>query len=253
MPKLVPALLFAAIAAAANVIGGALLLRQRRQDRAFLTAVLSISAGFMLAASILAMLPHALHELPHASWHPALLTFLVGYLLVQVAEHTLVSHFHFGEETHTAEVLGPHVHAASLAGLGVHTFFDGVMIGASFHFSPGLGVLAFLAVGLHKLPEGFTMASISLATGRSPKQALGSVGVLALATLAGAMCAAVVPDAVAPYALAMSAGVTLYVAASDLIPEVNAASGVRCSLLVFVGVGLFWLTQELLVRAGVRY
>ncbi|MBI3910489.1 MAG: ZIP family metal transporter [Armatimonadetes bacterium] len=245
--------MFAALAAVANLIGGVVLIRQRRQDRPFLEVVLSIGAGFMLAAALLAMLPESLAEVDRARWGTVLLTFLAGYLLVQISEHTLVRHFHFGEETHHEEMLGPRVHLAALAGLGVHTLFDGASIGAGFRFSQSLGILIFLAVALHKLPEGFTMASISLASGRSPKAALGAVTILAAATLIGAFGAGVIPGELAPYALAASAGVTLYVAASDLIPEVNASAGVRCSILVFVGVALFWATRELLGLAGIGH
>jgi len=79
----------------------------------------------------------------------------------------------------------------------------------------------FIAVLLHKLPEGFTIASIMLAGGHSRAAALGAGAVLGVLTLAGALLTGLFAQAHVAYALALSAGVTIYVAASDLIPEVN--------------------------------
>ena len=59
-----------------------------------------------------------------------------------------------------------------MAGLSVHALFDGVAIGSGFVVSNWLGWLIFLAILLHKAPEGFTMASVMLASGRSRTMAL---------------------------------------------------------------------------------
>ena len=76
---------------------------------------------------------------------------LVGYLAVHLTQHVLTPHFHFGEETHRRE---PAAGVSALVGLMLHTFFDGVAIASGFLVSRQLGVLVFLAVLLHKLPEG---------------------------------------------------------------------------------------------------
>jgi zinc and cadmium transporter len=97
--------------------------------------------------------------------------------------------------------------------------------------------VVFLAVFLHKLPEGFTVASLMLASGRSRRTALGAAGLLGAATIAGVLLMGLLRGQVA-YALPLGAGVTIYVAASDLVPEVNREPGVRLALLVFLGAGL---------------
>src|SRR5216683_288288 len=86
---------------------------------------------------------------------------LIGYFLVHLFEHILAPHFHFGEETHS-EMMRHHQARAVLFGLGIHTFFDGVAIAAGFLVSTGLGAVIFVAIFLHKLPEGFTIASVVL-------------------------------------------------------------------------------------------
>src|ERR1039458_3168924 len=106
------------------------------------------------------------------------------------------------------------------AGLSLHALFDGVAIGSGFLVSGWLGWLIFLAILLHKAPEGFTMASVMLASGRSRTMALYSAVTLAVATLAGVLVIQMVPSWL-PYGLPLSAGVALYVGASDLVPEGN--------------------------------
>jgi ZIP family zinc transporter/zinc and cadmium transporter len=97
----------------------------------------------------------------------------------------------------------------------------------------------FLAVLLHKLPEGFTIASIVLASGRSRAAALGAGVALGVCTLLGALGTGLLAHGHAGYALALSAGVTIYVAASDLIPEVNREGGPALAWTVFGGLLLF--------------
>src|SRR5262245_33862694 len=82
------------VAAAANLLGGALA-TVRRWDDAVLRSAVALGAGFMLAACLLRMLPESAHLTRLA---PALA--LGGYLLVHLFEHTVAPHFHFGEETH---------------------------------------------------------------------------------------------------------------------------------------------------------
>jgi ZIP family zinc transporter/zinc and cadmium transporter len=240
-------LLFSIAAGGGNVVGGLLLTLKSRWERRFLGSVLAVGAGFMLAAAVLKMVPVCLAG--GGEWMPLLI--LGGYLLVQASEHTLAPHFHFGEETHHEVMLHGHVSVSAMLGLMVHTFFDGVSIASGFAHSMQLGVLVFLAVILHKMPEGFTMASIALAAGRGRAAALGATTLIGGATILGAALTGALPHGAIHSALALSAGVTIYVAASDLVPEVNHAEGVNSSLLVFVGVALFWATEKLLGLLGI--
>jgi ZIP family zinc transporter/zinc and cadmium transporter len=102
-----------------------------------------------------------------------------------------------------------------------------------------------VAIFLHKLPEGFTVASLMLASGQSRRTALWASVALGAATLAGVLLMNVLRGSVG-YALPVSGGVTIYVAAADLLPEVNREPGARMALMVLLGglilLGLhFWL------------
>lgn len=219
-------------AAAANVLGGLLIVR-REWSREYLNYFVALGAGFMLAAAFLEMIPESMHLAGEAS----LLFVLIGYFLVHFFEHTLSPHFHFGEETHVEEMAPQHVGLTALVGLIIHTFFDGVAIASGFLVSTWLGAVIFVAVFLHKLPEGFTVASLMMASGQSRRVALSASAMLGVATLAGVLLMNLLKAQVG-YALPLSAGVTVYVAASDLMPEVNREPGIRMALVVFLGVAV---------------
>lgn len=238
--RILLALLLGLTAAAANVVGG-WLIAHRQWSRHYLKYFISLGAGFMLATSLLEMIPESLKL--HGESQTFMLngatavfvTVLAGYLLVHFFEHTAAPHFHFGEETHREAVSHAHAGYAALLGLVIHTFFDGVAIASGLLISNWLGGVIFVAIFLHKIPEGFTVASLMLASGQSRRAAFVSSAILGAATLAGVGLMFLLRG-VEPVALPLSAGVTLYVAASDLIPEVNREPGVAVPMLVFLGV-----------------
>jgi ZIP family zinc transporter/zinc and cadmium transporter len=233
-------LILGAIAALADVAGGFVLVRAKGVER-YLRYFVALGAGFLMATAVLEMIPEGLRQSPRLG--PVLI--MVGYCVVHLLEHTINAHFHFGEETHTGEFVSRHTGNSVLAGLSVHALFDGVAIGSGFAVSNWLGWLIFLAIFLHKAPEGFTMASVMLASGRSRAAAFYSAVALAAATLAGVLVIGLVPHLVL-YGLPISAGVALYVAATDLVPEVNREPGIRMALVFFAGVGGFLLLRMLL-------
>jgi zinc and cadmium transporter len=239
MNPIVLSLLLGLTAAAANVFGGAIIVHRHWEQR-YLKYFVALGAGFMLATSIVEMVPASL-ELRGKS---AGFLILIGYLLIHFFEHTVTPHFHFGEETHHDEFVLPHKGYSVLMGLLIHTFFDGIAIASGFLVSNWLGWIIFLAVFLHKIPEGFTVASVMLASGRSGTVAWGASALLGGATLAGVLTMAIFRREVSA-GLPLSAGVTIYVAASDLVPEVNREPGVRMALIVFLGVGVLFALDQL--------
>jgi len=227
-------------AASATVAGGALLLIKPRWDVRFLRLSISFGAGFMLAAAALAMIPESLKLTERAPVY-----FLVGYLAIHFFEHTLVPHFHFGEETHSEIMVNRFVSYSSIFALSIHTLFDGISIGSGFLISPALGLLIFGAVILHKLPEGFTMSSIMLASGHSYKRALLASCILAVSTILGAVLISFFDQALT-YALPLSAGVTFYIAATDLVPIINESKRLQYSFAFFAGILIFYGAEALL-------
>ena len=234
------ALLYALAAAGANLLGGLVVTTASRGGRRTQRLLIAFGAGFMLAVTLLEMIPHALE-----AGEGGALGVGVGYLLVHLTQHVVTPHFHFGEETHHDEMVGRWVGVAALLGLLLHTFFDGVAIASGFGVSLELGVMIFTAILLHKIPEGVTVASIMLASGNSTARALGAVLLLGASTVLGVLLTEWV-EPLARHGLALSAGVTIYVAASNLIPEVQKEHGVRFAVSVFFGVGLYYLARLML-------
>jgi ZIP family zinc transporter/zinc and cadmium transporter len=222
-------------------VGAVAVVRSLRRELSVIEACLAFGAGFMLSVAVLGVLPEVMADGPAGAVYV-----LVGYLAVHLAQHVFTPHFHFGMETHR---ITRSAGVSALVGLTLHTFFDGVAIASGFLVSGRLGILLFLAVLLHKLPEGVTIASVTLAGGGSRRGALGAAGVLGAATILGVLLTEHVGP-LARHGLALSGGVTLYVAASNLVPEFQAKRGWLTALAFFGGAVGFFLTEQLLERLG---
>lgn len=251
-------LAFGIVAALGNVLGGMILFPSKLHSnyKPALKYLLALGAGFMLAVTLFEVLPKTIilwqgtQALTSSSLYVPMLLLLAGYLLTQFFEHTIAPHFHLGEEVHSDHVLTARSAYTGVGGLLIHTFFDGVSIAAASLIDIRIGFLVFIAVFLHKFPEGFTIGSMILAAGKSIREVLIATSLIGAATLVGVLAFYFIGSRFTEsvsYALPIAAGVTLYVAASDLIPEVNHHGGKRplVSLSVFAGVALFFMIHLL--------
>jgi zinc transporter ZupT len=236
---LITVALYAALSGLGNIAGGALVLWRAGRDRRALAALTGFGAGFLLAVVVVGMLPHV-----HDS-AGGFVAVLVGYLVVHFTQHTLTPHFHFGEETHTEAMVSRGIGVFALVGLLPHSFFDGVAISAGFLQSDSLGTLVFFGILLHKIPTGVSLASVMLASGNTPRQAMLAVAAIGMATVIGAVVTPVV-EPIARYGLGIAAGVTLYVAASNLVPESQHERGWAVPGGLLFGVLAFFVVHALL-------
>jgi zinc transporter ZupT len=227
------------LAGLANLLGASIV-TARPWSRTFLTYFIALGSGFMLATALTEMVPESLRLAPAT----APLLILLGYFIVHIFEHSWPAHFHFGEETHAEEFLDSSVAYTALGGLTIHTFFGGISIASGFLISNWFGAVILGAVILHNVPEGFTIASVMTAARKSRGAGLWAAGLLGLSRIVGILVMALAHRFVS-YGLAISAGVTLYVAASDLIPEVNKNPGPRVALTVALGVTMVILLRLL--------
>jgi zinc transporter ZupT len=257
-------LLFGLLAAGANVLGGLVLFPSKLHSnyRSALRYVLALGAGFMLAVTIFEIFPATIELWLNGGtrtdglYKPMMLV-MAGYLLTQFVEHTIAPHFHLGEEIHCEDEEHGHASVTStsaytaVGGLLIHTFFDGISIAAAAQVNFQVGLLVFIAIFLHKFPEGFTIGSMVLAAGKGFRQVFAATSLVGGATLAGVLLFYFLGNSfgfTVAYALPLAGGVALYISASDLIPEVNHHGGKNpwVSLSVFAGVALFFVTQRLL-------
>ena len=253
-------LVFGIFAGLANVLGGLILFPPgiQKNYKKLLKYILALGAGFMLAVTFIDILPEVvgLWQKEGISYSAETLIYpmgllLVGYLITQFFEHTIAPHFHLGEEMHADHLISTSSAYTAIGGLLIHTFFDGVSIAAAAQVDYRVGILVFFAVFLHKFPEGFTIASIILAAGKGLKEVIFATSLVGLTTFFGVLLYFFVGARIGftvAYALPLASGVTLYVAASDLIPEVNHHGGKNplVSLSVFAGVALFFALHFIL-------
>src|ERR1041385_4666308 len=141
-------LLFGLLAAAANVLGGLVLIKSgaHRLGERFLKYLVALGAGFMLAAIFIEILPTTIDIWNRRSPGSceavveAMTLLLGGYLSIQFFEHTLAPHFHFGAETHPESFMRPSAAYTAIGGLWIHTFLDGVSIASAFLVNFKVGI-----------------------------------------------------------------------------------------------------------------
>ncbi|MBI1806307.1 MAG: ZIP family metal transporter [Ignavibacteria bacterium] len=237
--------LFGLIAAAAEILGGTLVILRKEWPRKVQEYLIALSAGFLLALVFFELMPESFALLGHA----APLYIIIGFGMLHFFEHTIVGHLHFGEEIHHEVMVSKVASFSAFGGLFVHAFFDGISISAGMQFNFHIGLLIFFAILLHKIPEGLTIASIMLAASQPRKNAFIASFAIGAATMLGIMIVfllATVDAKAIGIAFAFSAGAATYVGASDLIPEINRSDNRITPLIVFGGMLLFYLSQQYL-------
>jgi ZIP family zinc transporter/zinc and cadmium transporter len=233
------------VAALAQVAGGLVVLRNSNWPRAWERTLLALGAGFLLALVFIELIPQSFILTKQSEY--ALLVMLIGFSTLHLFEHIIAGHMHFGEETHHEHVAPSMIGA--VGGLTVHAFFDGMSICAAAEAKSSLGILVFLAVLLHKIPEGLTVASVMKAGEHSHSAMRRANTILPLATLAGALLVlffVTIDQTLIGFLFAFSAGSSVYVGACDLIPEINKSRGRSAPFIVFLGMLLFWIGSHVL-------
>jgi zinc and cadmium transporter len=172
----------------------------------------------LLATAFLELLPEAVAMAP--AGRSPLAAALVGMTAFFLLERWL--HGFHGHE-------GSHAHAQAsrarvLIGDGVHNFIDGVMIAASFLADPRLGIATTVAVAAHEVPQEVADYAILVQSGVTPRRALALNFASGLFALVGVLACTSFQANVEPYLpwfLTATAGMFIYIAASDLIPELR--------------------------------
>ena len=209
---------------------------QLRWQRDQLWLVVSFGAGVLLGAAFLHMLPHA-WDMAGAN---ASSLALMGMLILLFIEKFVMVHACAGDacDYHT-------IGLAAFVGLSLHSIMDGVAIASSAGV-PTLGLVVVLAIVAHKAPESMSLAGLLIAAGYSRRRIIGLITVFSLMVPIGAIGAYSIMGAVSEHVvgalIAVSAGTFIYIAASDLLPELHRAHQFRAlSLVTFLGgVAVTW-------------
>lgn len=244
-------ILFGVLAAGAELLGGYLITIRRQWPRKIQEYLIALGAGFILALAFLELIPESIEKIGHE----APLFFLLGFALIHFFEHTFIGHLHFGEETHFDIMISKTAAYSAVLGLFIHAFFDGLAISAGFHIDFSIGLMLFLGIVLHKVPEGITISSIILAAKQSKRMAFFATAMIATSTMLGILAVFLLvninPNFIG-YVFALSAGIAVYVGASDLIPEINKSDNRITPIIVFVGMVLFYVSKLILTNIVVH-
>jgi zinc transporter ZupT len=239
------ALLLAFLASAAVILGGSVMILRKNWPTRMQETLLALGAGFILALVFLKLVPSSFTFIGES----ASVWILAGFATIHFFEHTVVGHLHFGEETHHEVMVSKRTGYSAFTGLTIHSFFDGLSISVGFQYNFLLGLLIFLAILLHKFPEGLTIGSIMMTAGFSRRLVIYSVLGIGAATFLGACTVFLlerIGDDIVGMIFAFSAGTITYVGASDLIPEVNKTSHRLPPFLVFAGMVLFYGSERII-------
>lgn len=214
----VSSLVAVAIVSGLSLVGAASLVLKERWLRPALIVLVAFAAGALLGDAFLHLLPEAVES--RGELGPGIsFSVLAGVSTFFVLEKGL--HWHHSHIGHK-ETVHP-VAVTNIVGDALHNFLDGAIIAASFAASPQLGVATTVAVALHEIPQELGDFGILVHSGLKPRRALALNFASGLAAVAGALATlafapvGAIENAMVPF----TAGAFVYIASTDLMPEIH--------------------------------
>src|SRR4029453_18182917 len=181
--------------------------------------LISYAVGTLLGVALLALLPEALAGLEAKKAMPTLLAGILAFFLLE--KLVLWRHCH---DAHECEVHTSSTASLVIVGDAFHTFVDGAVIAAAVVMSVPLGITTALAVATHEIPQEVGDVAILLRAGFSRLRAFMLNLASSVGGILGAVAMLLAPEPVPmllPYVLSFAAGTFLYIAMSDLIPDLH--------------------------------
>ena len=221
------------VISALSLVGAVTLVMRPATLRRGLPTLISFAAGALLGDAFLHLIPE-MAESERGLDATASFTLLGGVVLFFILEKVL--HWHHAHVP-SQEVLHP-VAVTNLLGDALHNFIDGGIVAGAFLADTGLGLATALAVALHEIPQELGDFGILIHAGLKPRRALALNLLTALAALAGALIALLVASAMEGFEhilVAVTAGGFIYIASTDLLPELHKEPEAGKSLLQLAG------------------
>jgi len=229
-----------------SIVAAIPLLIKKQISNRILLVLVGISAGTLLGAVFLHFLPEA----TSGTYTVGLaLHILSGFLVFFIVEKLV----HYHHSAHERRGVPVHHHAYHLAPMNltgeiIHNFIDGLVIAASYLVSVPLGIAATLSVALHELPQEIADFGILLYAGLSKKKALLFNFLASLSAILGALIGIIAFTQIKGFqgfAIPFAIGAFLYIAASNLVPELHREKKPLDSILqllaVIAGIGIMLL------------
>lgn len=225
-------LLLYSVMIAASVVVGSLIPYLLKWKKVSLHFVLSFSAGLMLGATLIHLLPESFEIVGKT----ASLWTLAGFLLLYLFQKFFT--------VHLCDMLECEVHSlgvAAIVGISIHSLTDGVAMGSGL-LLPEIGFVVFLTIFFHKLPEAFSLTAILLHEKHARARILFfNFLIIAMVPIGASLVHWIIPPGnnhLAGIALAFAAGTFLHISLSDLLPHVHEHAERQWPVVLSFGVGL---------------
>ena len=245
MTPVVLAFLSVTAVGAVSLAGLLTLSMSEARVRRLATFFVSFAVGALLGDTFIHLVPEIFAEARGNDALRASLLILAGILLFFIVEKLLRHHHGLLHRHHHREVIErPELAAVNILGDAIHNYIDGLLIGASWLVGPELGISTTLAVLLHELPQEFGDFGILIHSGLSVRKAAllnaGSAAVAILGTATAVLASTIAHERMTELLVPVTAGGFVYIAAADLIPELQHDRSLRALIV-----------QTALISAGI--
>lgn len=239
-------LLFTFVGSLAALVGGLVLLSNKELIAKVGGFLSPFAAGVLIGAAFFDLLPEAVHEsekLGEANIFPWVVVGILGFFLIERYLHS----FHHHDKTHEHEKESKTTVPLIVIGDTVHNFVDGIVIAGTFMAQPALGAVTAIAVFAHEVPQEIGDFGLLLHKGLSKGKVIVVNVISASFAFLGALITFALGGILENYThilLTVTAGFFLYIALSDLLPEIQYEKKTRIatlqSLVMLAGVLVIW-------------
>ena len=200
---------------------GILAFSKTLEHKVWTRRLIGLATGTLLGAVFFDLLPEAMEAFEEP--HTAALIIFMSILVFFVIEKAIHYH-HCNCHEHEKSQRKAHLVYTNLIGDGIHNFVDGTIIAGAFLVNPGLGIATTIAVALHEIPQEVSDFSILVYGGLTRVKAILYNVLFGLTSVIGGIAVVFIANAVSeiiPILLAIATGNFIYLAMSDLIPELH--------------------------------
>ncbi len=202
-----------------------------------LDAMVAFAIGSLLGGAFLHLLPHSISENG---------TSIFNFVIVGLISFFIVERFLKWRHCHREPCEMHTFGHMNLIGDGIHNFLDGAIIAVGFIANPSLGTATSLAIIAHEIPQEIGDFGVLLTAGFTKRKALVLNCIAASTVISGGIITFFLSShvqAIVPFLTPFSAGGFIYMAGTDLIPELHKRAGTESSIvhLAFITLGLIFM------------
>jgi zinc and cadmium transporter len=248
MHELLWTLLATFVVSLISLIGTVTLVMSEKVLKKVLLALVGFSTGALIGGAFLHLLPESIEKNPSGNLSDIFLMAIFGFVVFFLLEKLLWRHCH--ERTCPIHVFA----YLNLVGDGIHNFFDGLAMAASFVLSIPLGITTTLVIAAHEIPQEMGDFGVLVYGGLKPKKAVALNFITALTAVLGGITGYYLSlyHNVVTSLLPFAAGGFLYIAAADLVPELHKEVKTTSTVVSFASflTGIFFIWGLRLLFGG---